>query len=110
MIDDMSHSYVWSGEMDTGRVWRTYISCLSLGPRAGSYRPPIVGRLSSSSKTGLTICLTDILLTSSVVKNENEMLATVEGTGCEMFMVQRAGLAKQCDRSKSRAIRIVRPD
>ena len=55
-------------------------SCHS-GPSAGSYNPPILGLLSSSSKTGFTICFTETRRTSSVVRNEKEMLATVEGTG-----------------------------
>jgi hypothetical protein len=64
-----------------------HMSCLSLGPRAGSYKPPIFGRFKSSSKIGLTICLTEIRRTSSEERNENEMLATVAGIDCEMFMV-----------------------
>ena len=59
----------------------THMSFLSLGPSAGSYSPPILGLLSSSSKTGFTICFTETRRTSSVVRNEKEMLATVEGTG-----------------------------
>lgn len=58
----------------------------SLGPKAGSYRPPIFGLFRSSRSTGFTICLTDILRTSSVDKNENEMLETVDGIECEIFM------------------------
>jgi hypothetical protein len=62
------------------------MSNLSLGPRAGSYRPPTLGRFRSSSSTGLTSVFTDILRTSSVDRKEKEMLPTVEGTGFEIFM------------------------
>lgn len=63
------------------------MSCLSLGPRAGSYRPPTFGLLRSSRRIGLTICLTEIRLMSSVVRNEKEMLATVDGMEFEIFMM-----------------------
>ena len=33
------------------------------------------------------ICLTEIRLTSSEVRNENEMLVTVDGNGFAMFMM-----------------------
>lgn len=62
------------------------MSCLSLGPREGSYNPPAFGLLRSSRRVGLTICLTEMRRTSSVVRKENEMLATVDGMACEMFM------------------------
>jgi hypothetical protein len=64
----------------------THISNLSLGPSAGSYRPPRLGRFKSSSKTGLTMVLTDILRMSSVDRKEKEMLPTVDETGREIFM------------------------
>ena len=63
------------------RVRGTHTSCLSLGPSAGSYSPPTFGLLSSSRRTGFTICLTEMRRTSSVVRKEKEMLATVDGTG-----------------------------
>lgn len=59
----------------------THMSFLSLGPSAGSYSPPTFGLFSSSSRTGFTICFTETRRMSSVVRNEKEMLATVEGTG-----------------------------
>ena len=37
------------------------------------------GLFRSSRSTGLTICLTEMRRTSSVVRNEKEMLFTVEG-------------------------------
>lgn len=40
----------------------------------------------SSRRVGFTICFTEIRLTSSEVKNENETLVIVEGTGWEIFM------------------------
>jgi hypothetical protein len=67
------------------------MSFLSAGPRAGSYKPPIFGRLRLSRRTGLTICLTDIRRMSSVVKNEKEMLETLEGIGLEIFMACNLG-------------------
>lgn len=63
------------------------MSCLSLGPRAGSYRPPTLGLFKSSKRIGLTICLTEMRFISSVVKNENEMLETVDGIECAMFII-----------------------
>lgn len=65
------------------------MSFLSLGPKAESYNPPTFGRLSSSRRTGFTICLTEIRRMSSVVRNEKEMLATVDGTEREIFMAVR---------------------
>ena len=62
------------------------MSCLSLGPSAGSYKPPEVGRLSSSRRFGLTICFTEMRRTSAVVKKENEMLWTVAGNECAIFI------------------------
>lgn len=70
---------------------RTYISCLSLGPSAGSYRPPTLGLFRSSRRIGLTICLTEMRLTSSVVRKENDMLETVDGMECAIFIL--TGLA-----------------
>jgi len=63
------------------------MSYLSAGPRAGSYRPPMLGLFRSSRRVGFTICFTDILRMSFVVKNENEILETVDGMGREIFMV-----------------------
>lgn len=62
------------------------MSFLSAGPRAGSYRPPILGLFKSSSNVGFTICLTDIRRMSSVVRKEKEMLETLDGIGREIFM------------------------
>jgi hypothetical protein len=45
------------------------------------------GLFRSSNNTGFKICLTDILRMSSVVRNEKEMLETVDGIECDMFMV-----------------------
>ena len=59
----------------------TYKSFGSLGPRLESYKPPAVGRFKSSNKIGFTICLTEILRMSSVVRKEKETLWTVEGMG-----------------------------
>ena len=64
------------------------MSCLSAGPKAGSYRPPMFGLFRSSRRTGFVICLTEIRRMSSAVRNENEMLVTVDGIGWEMFMAR----------------------
>ena len=77
----------------------TYKSFLSLGPSAGSYSPPIVGRLRSSSNTGFTICLTEILWMSSLVRKENETLWTVEGIDWAMFIVTELPSMSQLARS-----------
>jgi hypothetical protein len=45
------------------------------------------GRFRSSSRTGLTICLTDIRLISWEVRNEKDTPATVEGNECAIFMI-----------------------
>lgn len=58
----------------------------SLGPRAGSYNPPIFGLFNSSRRIGLTICFTEILRISSEVRNEKDTEATVDGSECAMFM------------------------
>lgn len=44
------------------------------------------GLFKSSNNTGFKICLTDILRMSSAVRNEKEMLETVDGMECDMFM------------------------
>jgi len=62
------------------------MSARSLGPRAGSYRPPRVGRFRSSRRTGFVICLTDIRRISSVVRKEKDTPVTEDGRGCEMFI------------------------
>ena len=62
------------------------MSPLSKAPRDGSYKPPTLGRFRSSNKIGFTICLTDILLMSSEVKNENEILLTDDGIALAIFM------------------------
>lgn len=46
------------------------------------------GLLRSSRSTGLTICLTEMRRTSSAVRNEKDMLFTVEGYDLDMFMFQ----------------------
>lgn len=48
------------------------------------------GLFRSSRSTGLTICLTEMRRTSSVVRNEKEMLFTVEGYDLEIFMLPTA--------------------
>ena len=63
-----------------------HMSERSLGPRAGSYRPPMLGLFRSSRSTGFTICLTDILRISSADKKENETPVTVDGRECAMFI------------------------
>jgi hypothetical protein len=64
----------------------TNTSFLSIGPKAGSYRPPIVGLLSSSSSTEFVICLTDMRRTSWDERKENETLETVDGNDWEIFI------------------------
>jgi hypothetical protein len=63
------------------------MSKLLLGPRAGSYRPPMLGRLRSSNRTGLTIVLTDSFRMSSVDRKENDILVTVDDSGFDMFIL-----------------------
>lgn len=48
------------------------------------------GLLRSSRSTGLTICLTEMRRTSSAVRNEKDMLFTVEGYDLDMFMFPNA--------------------
>lgn len=56
------------------------------------------GRLRSSKRTGLTICLTEIRRTSSVVKKEKEIPETVDGMECEMFMTRLRRPLEDMDR------------
>ena len=81
-------------ELDITTYVRTNMSLGSLGPSAGSYRPPILGRFRSSRRTGLTICLTEILRISCEERNENDMLATVEGIGCAIFIADAQDAAE----------------
>lgn len=56
-----------------GFVDLTHTSARSAGPKAGSYRPPVVGMFKLSNKIGFVICLTEISLMSRLDKKENEM-------------------------------------
>lgn len=49
------------------------MSSLFIGPRAGSYRPPADGVFVLSSRTGLTICFTEIFLISSEERKEKDV-------------------------------------
>jgi hypothetical protein len=46
------------------------------------------GRFRSSKRTGLTICLTEILRTSSEVRKEKDIPDTVDGMECEIFIAE----------------------
>lgn len=94
-------------ELDVTTYVRTNISLGSLGPSAGSYRPPILGRFRSSRRTGLTICLTEILRISCEVRNENDMLVTVEGIGCAIFILADAQDAAKIKSRKRMNFRVV---
>lgn len=65
----------------------THISERSLGPRAGSYRPPMFGLFRSSRSVGLTICFTEMRRISCAVRNEKPTLVTVEGNECAIFIL-----------------------
>lgn len=66
---------------------KPHMSFVSDGPSAESYKPPAFGRFKSSSRIGLTICLTEIRRMSSVVRKEKDRLVIREGTEWEIFML-----------------------
>lgn len=65
----------------------THTSPLSLGPKALSYNPPLVGMFKLSNRIGLVICLTETSLISLEERKEKEMEVGWEGREWEMSMV-----------------------
>lgn len=59
----------------------THIPRLSIGPNAGSWRPPSVGRLVLSKRIGLVMALTEMARISSLLRKENEADAILDVIG-----------------------------
>ena len=107
IVESTCCAAILKSESNVTTYVRTNISLGSLGPSAGSYRPPILGRFRSSRRTGLTICLTEILCISCEVRNENDMLATVEGIGCAIFIFADAQDGAEIESKKRMNFRVV---
>jgi len=67
------------------------MSPLPSGPKAGSYRPPALGLLRLSNRTGLTTGLTETRLMSLVWRYEKESEVTSDETGWAMSIVGGGG-------------------